>query len=562
MPPLIDCKKRRFTPCTKRPQWITAARSMRCPNCRARVDPGTPICWDADLGEPIRCEGCHSRPAIRLTSEQGYLDPFVLRRYWTSECTAIVKDLRSRFAGRLGPWAQQVRSVVTAAEAAFRDALGDDTVADLVFEYNCAEAYHSYLLDRGFGFLFGSSAVHFWHRTVAVERPPGFPRDAPLVRSEIFYTPDLGYAGGPNTKAPGEERAENCQHVKLAEVSEQNVSAGSANLGGSALPRWIYERFAFNEDVARLDPARLCFLHSKPPRCIDCGAAILCSCVRHFFLEHFGRVHAVLWHPMKPPRDGTTSVGFREQVCGSCRAKAGLGSCACDTLDFRTYEAAMMAAHCLRERNPHLYAQIFAPDDELAFAPDQGLRANAYVKILGGASVRSLRGEYEQTQDERATFRDLWSSYFNYARNASRKACGLPMLGDGWVREMQLLNLVRSILPGEEVIHNCFPQWLHRLQLDVYVPARRLALEHMGEQHYRPLEYFGGQDALESIRRRDQRKRAICKERGVLLVDVRYDEPLTRENIERLIREAGANGGRVGAAEPEADIPRSSRPVL
>jgi len=262
---------------------------------------------------------------------------------------------------------------------------------------------------------------------------------------------------------------------------------------------------------------------------------------------------------MNPPRDGTTSVGFREQTCGSCRAKAGLGVCAGEAPDFRTYyEVAMLAAHHLKDQNPNLYSQIFAFEGGCARAADDGLRASAYLQILGGATVRSLREQYEQTLDERATFRDLWSSYFNHARNAYRKACGLPMLGDGWVREMQLLNLVRSILPGEEVVHNCFPQWLQRLQLDVYVPARRLALEHMGEQHYRALGYFGGQDALESIRKRDQRKRAICKERGVLVVDVRYDEPLTRENIERLIREAGANGGRGGAAEPGANIPGSS----
>ncbi len=245
---------------------------------------------------------------------------------------------------------------------------------------------------------------------------------------------------------------------------------------------------------------------------------------------------------MNPPRDGTTCVGFRQLTCSSCRANAGLDIPTSEAPQFRTSEVALLAMRDLKQQNPDLYAQIFAPGRGCAWGADARLLATGYQKILGGASVRLQREQYEETQDERGTFRDLWRSYVDHVRNAYRKACGLPAIGDGWVREMQMLMIVRSIFPGEEVVHNCFPHWLRPLQLDAYLPCRNLALEHMGEQHYRPIEFFGGEEAFESVVRRDQRKRTICQNRGVRVVDVRYDEPLTRENIQRLIDEAAAIG--------------------
>ena len=49
----------------------------------------------------------------------------------------------------------------------------------------------------------------------------------------------------------------------------------------------------------------------------------------------------------------------------------------------------------------------------------------------------------------------------------------------------------------------------------------RCGLEYQGAQHDKPVEFFGGQKAFEENLKRDERKRQLCKENGVKLIEVR-----------------------------------------
>jgi hypothetical protein len=96
-----------------------------------------------------------------------------------------------------------------------------------------------------------------------------------------------------------------------------------------------------------------------------------------------------------------------------------------------------------------------------------------------------------------------------------------------WVREAELHNLVKRLLPEQVVLREASPPWLGRQRLDVYVPALGLALEHQGEQHYKAVGAFGGDMALQRNQERDAVKRRLCEENAVHLVEIRFDEPLT-----------------------------------
>jgi hypothetical protein len=64
-----------------------------------------------------------------------------------------------------------------------------------------------------------------------------------------------------------------------------------------------------------------------------------------------------------------------------------------------------------------------------------------------------------------------------------------------------------------------------RQHLDIFVPAVNAAIEYQGEQHDRPVEFFGGAEAHALTAERDQRKAALCITHGVRLIYVRkgYD---------------------------------------
>lgn len=96
-----------------------------------------------------------------------------------------------------------------------------------------------------------------------------------------------------------------------------------------------------------------------------------------------------------------------------------------------------------------------------------------------------------------------------------------------WVREAELYRLVSKLFQSQKILREASPTWLGRQRLDIYLPELSLALEYQGEQHFRPIEVFGGAEAFAKNRERDERKRVLCKENGVTIVDIRFDESLT-----------------------------------
>jgi len=54
--------------------------------------------------------------------------------------------------------------------------------------------------------------------------------------------------------------------------------------------------------------------------------------------------------------------------------------------------------------------------------------------------------------------------------------------------------------------------------LDFYLPDYNIGIECQGEQHYRPVEYRGGDKTLEKVINRDLTKKRLCEENGVGLL--------------------------------------------
>ena len=127
------------------------------------------------------------------------------------------------------------------------------------------------------------------------------------------------------------------------------------------------------------------------------------------------------------------------------------------------------------------------------------------------------------------------------AENRVRDRLGVSRIGEGWVSETHLYNLIRALFPDQRVEREVSPQWLGKLRFDIFLPEVGVAIEYQGEQHYRPIERFAGKQGFEKTRERDQLKRQRAKEAGVKVVEFKYDEVLTdemvRKRIERVIKQ-------------------------
>ncbi len=120
-----------------------------------------------------------------------------------------------------------------------------------------------------------------------------------------------------------------------------------------------------------------------------------------------------------------------------------------------------------------------------------------------------------------------------------REQSGLPAKNEGWVNQAFLARCVEKVLTGIEVVCEASPPWLHGQRLDIFVPSLKLAIEYQGEQHYFPLEHIGGEQGLKDRQEMDERKRLACKKLGITLIEWKYDDPISVEEVWARITDAG-----------------------
>ena len=102
-----------------------------------------------------------------------------------------------------------------------------------------------------------------------------------------------------------------------------------------------------------------------------------------------------------------------------------------------------------------------------------------------------------------------------------------------WKHELSLFKAVRERYP--DTLYQYRPEWLGRQSLDLYIPSLRTAIEYQGIQHFHPVEFFGGQEALLQRRELDLQKKKLCEENNVRLIEWPYDTDPTDKKIKQLI---------------------------
>ena len=127
------------------------------------------------------------------------------------------------------------------------------------------------------------------------------------------------------------------------------------------------------------------------------------------------------------------------------------------------------------------------------------------IKLMGKLIELYKKGDYSIVyRSFPSPFEDKveWKKYqngFKEAENEVRKEMGIPLIGEGWIAETEVFYMVKDILSEYEVIHHARPKWLEGQEFDIYIPELKLAIEYMGEQHYKPVDYFGGEEAFKKV---------------------------------------------------------------
>lgn len=123
--------------------------------------------------------------------------------------------------------------------------------------------------------------------------------------------------------------------------------------------------------------------------------------------------------------------------------------------------------------------------------------------------------------------------------NIVRQEFGFRNVGEAWVSETVLYQIVTRLLVNQEMLRHHRPDWLEGLELDIYVPALKLAFEYQGQQHFHPIDRWGGVQGLQDLQTRDAYKAKLCESLGINLITVDYTEPLTENYIYEILKGIG-----------------------
>ena len=104
--------------------------------------------------------------------------------------------------------------------------------------------------------------------------------------------------------------------------------------------------------------------------------------------------------------------------------------------------------------------------------------------------------------------------------NYFRKNSGLPKIGEGWISETNLYYEIKEALTCEVIQHGK-PKWLGRQHFDIWIPSLNVAIEYQGLQHDKPIDFFGGEKSFLDNQKRDLKKKKLCFENNVKLIEVR-----------------------------------------
>ena len=82
---------------------------------------------------------------------------------------------------------------------------------------------------------------------------------------------------------------------------------------------------------------------------------------------------------------------------------------------------------------------------------------------------------------------------------------------------------------SEKKFDDCYNQ--RKLPFDFYLPDKNIIIEYDGEQHFRPIEIFGGKKTFEKLKINDKIKNNFCKKNNINLIRIPYYEYKNIENI-------------------------------
>lgn len=74
----------------------------------------------------------------------------------------------------------------------------------------------------------------------------------------------------------------------------------------------------------------------------------------------------------------------------------------------------------------------------------------------------------------------------------------------------------------------------NKLRFDFYIPSQNMCIEFNGQQHYSPIEFWGGDEQFELTKSYYKIKKNYCLENGMVFLEIKYDEDIEKKLKENI----------------------------
>lgn len=103
---------------------------------------------------------------------------------------------------------------------------------------------------------------------------------------------------------------------------------------------------------------------------------------------------------------------------------------------------------------------------------------------------------------------------------------GCPHCSNSSIMERKVSEILKS--DGIEFVRQKNFDWMKRMKLDFFIPSKNIAIECQGIQHFKPIDYFGGEKAFKHQVKKDLLKKKLCEEHNIKVAYINYNEEINK----------------------------------
>ena len=109
---------------------------------------------------------------------------------------------------------------------------------------------------------------------------------------------------------------------------------------------------------------------------------------------------------------------------------------------------------------------------------------------------------------------EFWQIPYYHLSGNGCSLCGIKKN----IQEQKFLKILEKNFKEEKIEYQKRLSWLGRQSFDFYLPDYNIAIELQGEQHFKPVELWGGEYTFKKQLKRDYKKKELCDKNNILLL--------------------------------------------